>query len=82
MLHIFFSLFVFLSLTIDLRAQNIIHNYHPNYIVTAYMWPLFLYAKGQYDPENLTNGLFKAELLVKICSKHFYRSQLLYSFCF
>lgn len=55
----------------SLRTRAAIRDYHPNYAVTAHMWPSFLYAKGQYDPENPSNGLFKGELLVRVCSMHF-----------
>ncbi|KAG2087598.1 hypothetical protein BD769DRAFT_1372951, partial [Suillus cothurnatus] len=42
-----------------------IRDYHPDYRVTAYSWPAFLYKDEQYDPQNPTNGLFKGHLLLK-----------------
>ncbi|KIN98941.1 hypothetical protein M404DRAFT_156486, partial [Pisolithus tinctorius Marx 270] len=41
-----------------------IQEYHPDYLVTAYSWPSFLY-KGKYDPKNPTDGLFQGELLIR-----------------
>ncbi|KAG2055901.1 hypothetical protein BDR06DRAFT_881211, partial [Suillus hirtellus] len=42
-----------------------ITDYHPDYRVTAYSWPAFLYKDEQYDPQNPTNGLFKGNFLLK-----------------
>ncbi|KAI6032140.1 hypothetical protein PISMIDRAFT_640672 [Pisolithus microcarpus 441] len=40
-------------------------NYHPDYLVTADSWPLFLYKNEHYDPENPIKGLFKNMFLMK-----------------
>lgn len=48
--------------------REAIRNYHPDYRVTSYSWPSYLYRDGRYDPKNPTNGLFKGELLVKVCT--------------
>ncbi|KAI6140546.1 hypothetical protein BKA82DRAFT_3939797, partial [Pisolithus tinctorius] len=42
-----------------------IREFHPDYLVTAYSWPSFLYRNGEYDSKNLTNGLFCGELLIR-----------------
>ncbi|KAI5988497.1 hypothetical protein EDC04DRAFT_2873243 [Pisolithus marmoratus] len=42
-----------------------IHDYHPEFLVTAYSWPTFLYENENFDPNNPTDGLFKGKLLVK-----------------
>ncbi|KAG1908160.1 uncharacterized protein F5891DRAFT_1179679 [Suillus fuscotomentosus] len=42
-----------------------IRDYHPDYRVTAYSWPAFLYKDKQYDPQNPTNSLFKGNFLLK-----------------
>ncbi|KAG2126183.1 hypothetical protein BD769DRAFT_1357888, partial [Suillus cothurnatus] len=42
-----------------------IRSYHPDYHVTAYSWPSFLYKDGQYDAINPTKGFLKGELRVK-----------------
>jgi len=46
--------------------RSAIREYHPKYPVTANAYPTFLYARGQYDTENPSKGLFKGELLVKV----------------
>ncbi|KAN0086209.1 hypothetical protein V8E55_007343 [Tylopilus felleus] len=38
---------------------------HPHFLVTAQSWPSFLYAGGQFDPDDPSKGLFKSEILVK-----------------
>ncbi|KAG2055976.1 hypothetical protein BDR06DRAFT_970436 [Suillus hirtellus] len=38
---------------------NDLVNYHPDYCVTAYSWPAFLYKDEQYNPQNPMDGLFK-----------------------
>ncbi|KAI6154852.1 hypothetical protein BKA82DRAFT_3967788 [Pisolithus tinctorius] len=42
-----------------------IREFHPDYLVTAYSWPSFLYRNGEYDSKNPTNGLFCGELLIR-----------------
>ncbi|KAG1855855.1 hypothetical protein C8R48DRAFT_608627, partial [Suillus tomentosus] len=49
----------------DLVVRQHIRDYHPDYRVTAYSWPAFLYKDEQYDPQNPTDGLFKGKLLLK-----------------
>ncbi|KAG1820134.1 hypothetical protein EV424DRAFT_1322953, partial [Suillus variegatus] len=49
----------------DLAIQQHIREYHPDYRVTAYSWPAFLYQDEQYDSQKPTNGLFKGRLLLK-----------------
>ena len=34
--------------------------------MTAYSWPAFLYPDGQFDAENLSLGLFKGPMLVRV----------------
>ncbi|KIM52025.1 hypothetical protein SCLCIDRAFT_142079 [Scleroderma citrinum Foug A] len=41
-----------------------IHDYHPDFLVTAHSWPSFLYKGGIYDVNNPSIGLFKGSLLV------------------
>ncbi|KAG2737853.1 hypothetical protein P692DRAFT_201732442, partial [Suillus brevipes Sb2] len=57
----------------DPAIREAIRNYHPDYRVTSYSWPSYLYRDGRYDPKNPTNGLFKGELLVKAV-KHIFTS--------
>ncbi|KAG2055847.1 hypothetical protein BDR06DRAFT_881548, partial [Suillus hirtellus] len=45
-------------------VQQYIWDYHPDYRVTAYSWPMFLY-DGHYDARNPKDGLFKGKLLLK-----------------
>ncbi|KAG2117395.1 hypothetical protein BD769DRAFT_1672622 [Suillus cothurnatus] len=49
----------------DVTVREAIRSYHPDYHVTAYSWPSFLYKNGQYDAINPTKGFLKGELLVK-----------------
>lgn len=42
-----------------------IRDYHPDYRVTAFSWPTFLY-DGHYDAKNPRNGLLKGKLLLKV----------------
>ncbi|KAG1893115.1 uncharacterized protein F5891DRAFT_963489, partial [Suillus fuscotomentosus] len=49
----------------DLAVRQHIREYHPDYRVTAYSWPAFLYQDEQYDSQKPTNGLFKGKLLLK-----------------
>ena len=46
-------------------VRQYIRDYHPDYRVTAYSWPTFLY-DGHYDAKNPRDGLFKGKLLVKV----------------
>lgn len=55
----------------DHRAA--IHDYHPDFLVTTYSWPTFLYENGRFNANNPTNGLFKGILLVK-AFKHIFTS--------
>jgi hypothetical protein len=48
----------------SIRAK--IRDGHPDYIVTAYSWPLFLYAGFKVHIEDMERGLFRSELLVKV----------------
>ncbi|KAG1808013.1 uncharacterized protein BJ212DRAFT_1201286, partial [Suillus subaureus] len=45
-------------------VRRYIRDYHPDYRVTAYSWPTFLY-DGRYDARNPRDGLFKGKLLLK-----------------
>ncbi|KAG2347683.1 hypothetical protein BDR05DRAFT_875480, partial [Suillus weaverae] len=58
---------------VDYDWDDAIRNYHPDYRVTCYSWPSYLYKDGRYDPTNPTKGLFKGELLVKAV-KHVFTS--------
>ncbi|KAF8447782.1 hypothetical protein L210DRAFT_3391365, partial [Boletus edulis BED1] len=49
----------------DPVIRNAIRKYSQNYPVTAYMWPTFLYAKGQYQRNRPSVDLFKGELLLR-----------------
>ncbi|KAH7903714.1 hypothetical protein BJ138DRAFT_1107442 [Hygrophoropsis aurantiaca] len=49
----------------DERIKRNIRAYHPDYIVTAYSWPAFLYTDCKYDSKNPAKGLFKGQLLVR-----------------
>ena len=44
-----------------------VREYHPDFHVTAYSWPLFLYKGYVYDPNDPSSGLFQSDLLVKVC---------------
>ncbi|KAG2738150.1 hypothetical protein P692DRAFT_20759487 [Suillus brevipes Sb2] len=57
----------------DAVVREAIRNYHPDYRVTSYSWPSYLYRNGHYDTKNPTKGLFKGELLVKAV-KHIFTS--------
>ncbi|KAH7917428.1 hypothetical protein BV22DRAFT_1026345 [Leucogyrophana mollusca] len=57
----------------DTEIKEKIRNYHPDYLVTAYSWPAFLYKNNIYDPNNPSVGLFKGSLLVK-AFKHIFTS--------
>ncbi|KAH7917050.1 hypothetical protein BV22DRAFT_1027039 [Leucogyrophana mollusca] len=48
----------------DAAVKEGIRSYHPDYIVSAYSWPNFLY-EGKYNPNDPTKGLFKGKWLVK-----------------
>ena len=49
-----------------LRHKQNIRDFHPDFLVTANSWPLFLYVNGKYNPNYPIHGLFKGELLVKV----------------
>ncbi|KAG2135515.1 hypothetical protein DEU56DRAFT_908867 [Suillus clintonianus] len=57
----------------DTIVREAIRNCHPDYRVTSYSWPSYLYQGGHYDPNNPTKGLFKGEVLVKAV-KHIFTS--------
>ncbi|KIK82396.1 hypothetical protein PAXRUDRAFT_832234 [Paxillus rubicundulus Ve08.2h10] len=42
-----------------------IRDYHPDFLVTAFSWPRYLYENLVFDPKNPTKGLFRGELLLK-----------------
>ena len=70
--NFFFFFFLFISLSnCSSRTRNAIRDYRPGYAVTAHMWPAFLYTKGHYDPEDPSTGLFKGELLLRVCPTYF-----------
>ncbi|KAG1741753.1 uncharacterized protein EDB91DRAFT_1018792, partial [Suillus paluster] len=45
-------------------VRQYVWDYHPDYRVTAYSWPTFLY-DGHYNTRNPRDGLFKGKLLLK-----------------
>ncbi|KIJ58630.1 hypothetical protein HYDPIDRAFT_102297, partial [Hydnomerulius pinastri MD-312] len=49
----------------DTLVHAAIREYHPDFSVTGYSWPMFLYPKGHYDPGHPSKGLFKGELLLR-----------------
>ncbi|KAF8835229.1 hypothetical protein BDN67DRAFT_913391 [Paxillus ammoniavirescens] len=49
----------------DLSVRAAICDYHPDFLVTHFSWPRYLYEGGSYDPQNPCKGLFKGELLLK-----------------
>jgi len=51
-----------------LRHRQNIRDFHPDFLVTANSWPLFLYANSKYNPNFPNHGLFKGELLIKVGS--------------
>jgi len=57
------------------HRQNI-RDLHPDFLVTANSWPLFLYANGKYNPNFPNHGLFQGELLVKVSLACLVASQL------
>jgi len=46
--------------------RQAIRDYHPDYMITASSWPMFLYANGLYNHQNPRTGLFQGELLLKV----------------
>lgn len=76
-----FPLFSFLSNCCP-RTRNAIRDYDLRYAVTAHMWPSFLYPKGRGNPKDPSDGLFKGELLVRVCFSYFNLSWSLYSVYF
>lgn len=44
-----------------------IQEYHPDFRVTAFSWPRFLYTGHVYDLNEPSKGLFQGDLLVKVC---------------
>ncbi|KAG1837091.1 hypothetical protein F4604DRAFT_1942588 [Suillus subluteus] len=56
------------NLLIIYSVQEAIRSYHPDYRVTSYSWPSFLYKDGQYDATKSYKGFLKGELLVKAAS--------------
>ncbi|KAG0695753.1 hypothetical protein DFH29DRAFT_1005161 [Suillus ampliporus] len=49
----------------DSDIRQAIRDYHPDYMITASSWPMFLYANGLYNHQNPRAGLFQGELLLK-----------------
>ncbi|OJA17327.1 hypothetical protein AZE42_11133 [Rhizopogon vesiculosus] len=49
----------------DSNNRQAIRGYHPDYMITASSWPMFLYANRLYDHQNPRTGLFQGELLLK-----------------
>ncbi|KAF8129550.1 hypothetical protein EV363DRAFT_1451080 [Boletus edulis] len=49
----------------DSSVRTAIQEYHPDFRVTAFSWPNFLYKDNTFDRNNLSKGLFQGELLVK-----------------
>ena len=47
-----------------------IHDLHPQFLVTAQSWPLFVYADGQFNPNDPSKGLSKGKLLVWVSCSH------------
>ena len=47
-------------------VRTSVREYHPDFRVTAYSWPLFLYKGYVYDLSDPSNGLFQSDLLVKV----------------
>ncbi|EGO05104.1 hypothetical protein SERLA73DRAFT_149356 [Serpula lacrymans var. lacrymans S7.3] len=43
-----------------------IHDCHPKYLVTANLWPTFMYANYKYNPKDIEKGLFQSTLLLKL----------------
>jgi len=58
-----------LSPDADIKLHSVragIRDRRPNYIVSEYSFPLFLYEGYTADRDNLEKGLFKSKLLVKV----------------
>lgn len=55
----------FIDSSLSVRAN--IRNGHIDFDVTAQSMPNFLYAGYKCDPEDVEKGLFKSEMLVKVC---------------
>ena len=70
----YFTIFIFYSSHLLSSVRDAIREYHPRFSVTAHMWPAFLYPKGQYNPQRPSAGLFKGELLLRVCGLHFTRT--------
>ncbi|EGO05044.1 hypothetical protein SERLA73DRAFT_149321 [Serpula lacrymans var. lacrymans S7.3] len=42
-------------------------DHHPKYLVTAKLWPTFMYVDYKYNPEDNEKGLFQSTLLLRLC---------------
>ncbi|KAI9464855.1 hypothetical protein HD554DRAFT_2026202, partial [Boletus coccyginus] len=49
----------------DENVHAAIQEYHPNFHITTYSWPLFLYSKGEYNVSHPVKSLFQGKLLVQ-----------------
>ncbi|KAF8440992.1 hypothetical protein L210DRAFT_3399936, partial [Boletus edulis BED1] len=49
----------------NVEHRDKIRDWHPEYLITANLWPRFLYKDGKYDPAHPAEGLFQGSLLVK-----------------
>jgi hypothetical protein len=48
------------------RHRDKIRDLHPDFVVTANSWPIFLYEDYKYDPTEPAKGLFKGSILLKV----------------
>jgi hypothetical protein len=58
------------SYSCSVRAS--IRDGHPNFLVTAHSWPIFLYAEYKAYSEDIGRGLLRSKLLVKVCVHRIY----------
>jgi len=77
MLRMFINLSFFSRMNHFASIRDAIREFHPRYPITAHAWPAFLYQKVQYDPQRPSEGLFKGELLVRVC--HSYHNAIITS---
>jgi len=47
-------------------VRTMIREGHPDYIITAYSWPVFIYAGNKCNPDDMEEGLFRNVMLVKV----------------
>lgn len=50
------------------RVQQNIREGHPDFMVTADLWPSFLYPNSKGDINNIEENLFKSAILLKVSS--------------